>query len=145
MVVAILAIIVGVGMPSFTSAMDERRVIGAVDVLLSDIRYAQSEAVKRNTTVSIVFTTGSSWSYTVNTTPSKSTNGTDYSGTSLTSTFDSNTINFSPKRGTITQTLPAYVGITSAKGKVLRVEVDALSQPVACTTTSTGSYPACTQ
>ncbi len=143
-VIAVLAILLSVALPSFQNTMDRRRVIGAADILLADMRYAQSESVKRNVTVSVDFTTGSSWSYTINTDPVKTTSGADYRGTSLAATLTGGgaTMTFSPLRGTVSGT-PALILVTSELGNTLGVEVNALSHMRLCTTSGMGSYPAC--
>ena len=52
-VVAIIAILAGLAVPSFTTMMMKRSVQGAALSLVSDLRFARSEALRRSITVSI--------------------------------------------------------------------------------------------
>jgi type IV fimbrial biogenesis protein FimT len=51
--VAVLAIIVGIGLPSFQTMLERSRVDSAADSLADSFRYARSEAITRNTTVDV--------------------------------------------------------------------------------------------
>ncbi|MET4001286.1 type IV fimbrial biogenesis protein FimT [Marinobacterium sp. MBR-109] len=51
--IAVLAIIVGIGLPSFQSMMERSRLDSAADTLADSFRYARSEAITRNTTVDV--------------------------------------------------------------------------------------------
>lgn len=64
---AILAILLMVAMPSYTAFIEKRRITSAAEVVLADVRWARSEAIKRNTRVRIAFTVGTAgnWSYSV--------------------------------------------------------------------------------
>ncbi|MBV0932997.1 GspH/FimT family pseudopilin [Marinobacterium weihaiense] len=53
MVLAILAIIASIAMPSFMSMLDRARIEAAVTDIETTVRYARSEAIQRNDTVSI--------------------------------------------------------------------------------------------
>nr|WP_315488077.1 GspH/FimT family pseudopilin [uncultured Rhodoferax sp.] len=52
-VVAIVAILTGLAVPSFTTMMMKRSVQGAALSLVSDLRFARSEALRRSITVSV--------------------------------------------------------------------------------------------
>jgi prepilin-type N-terminal cleavage/methylation domain-containing protein len=57
-VVAIAAILIAVAAPSFLEFLDKRRVEGATSELATDIQFARSEAVSRNTEVRMTFGSG---------------------------------------------------------------------------------------
>lgn len=52
-VVALLGVLTSLAMPGFRSLLVSRTVQASADALITDMRYARSEAVKRSTTVSI--------------------------------------------------------------------------------------------
>lgn len=148
--IVVVAILMAIGIPSFLQTLDKRRLVGAADNLLANLRYAQSESIKTNTQITVSFTEGANWSYVVNSSPTKTTTGSDYQGTSITvATIGSITYNpltFDPKRGTMVQAPVAaasLITITSALGLQLGLEVSPLSHMRICTPNSVGGYPAC--
>jgi len=54
-VVALVAIILALAMPSFTSTLARKRLEGQASELATDIQYARSEAAQRNAAVGVVF------------------------------------------------------------------------------------------
>jgi type IV fimbrial biogenesis protein FimT len=108
--VAILAILAAIAVPSFQGTLERQRLIRTAEAVLADLRWARSEAIKRNKAVRVTFTTGASWSYTVNTdltssptTLLKTVNGSDFSAMTLSSaSFFGGTsyTTFDPIRGT---------------------------------------------
>ena len=54
-VVAIVAILVSIAVPSFRSWMTSQRVISTTGEIVSDLRFARAEAVATNSTVAVVF------------------------------------------------------------------------------------------
>jgi type IV fimbrial biogenesis protein FimT len=54
-VIAIACILAGSALPSFTESLDKRRVEGVSSEVGTDLRYARSEAVARNTGVRVSF------------------------------------------------------------------------------------------
>ncbi len=62
----IIVILTLVAIPLFTSLIQEHRVIGQAENLYYSLQYARSEAVKRNATIYVSFSTGSSWCYGLN-------------------------------------------------------------------------------
>jgi type IV fimbrial biogenesis protein FimT len=159
--ITIIGILLAIGLPSFQRTIDKSRLVGAADNLLADMRYALTEATKRNIVITITFTEGANWSYVFPTssTTTKTTNGSDYRGTSmLVSTEVSASdkkIFFDPKRSTLMLKDPitgdpipltsatTLVTITSALGAKLGLEVDPLSRMRLCTSTGVGGYPTC--
>lgn len=146
--ITIVGILAAIGIPSFQQTMDKKRLVGAADNLLADMRYAQSESVKRDVTIVVTFTDGANWSYVFNTSAgtTKTTSGNDYKGTSIEVTTTGKLLSFDPKRGNLSEA-PAnasvLVTITSAFGSKLGLKVDPLSRMHICTLTGTGGYPAC--
>lgn len=51
--IAVLAIVVGIGIPSFQSMLDRSRLAAAADDLAGALRYARSEALQRNAVVTL--------------------------------------------------------------------------------------------
>jgi len=148
--VIVMAILASLATPAFLDQIDRRRIVGAGDNLIADMRYAQAEAMKTNIEVDVVFTTGASWSYTMDTNPNKTTAGADYKGSSLAIsaavTSAANTITFNPKRNTISPT-PAsaenMVTVTSARGHSISLQVSPQSAMRLCTTSGLSGYPSC--
>jgi type IV fimbrial biogenesis protein FimT len=76
----VLAILAAVAMPSMGSFFARKRVEGVATELATDLQYARSEAVQRNTTVRITFGTGC---YVIHTVGSSATSCTQASGATL--------------------------------------------------------------
>ena len=66
-IVAILGILIALAAPSFTSLLERRKIIAAAEAIQSDLRWARSEAIKRNTDVTVSFTPGAGgiWKYVI--------------------------------------------------------------------------------
>ena len=64
-VVAIIGILAALAAPSYRDFVDRQKVLGAAEEVLSDLRWAKGEAIKRNVDVQIEFTPGANWSYSV--------------------------------------------------------------------------------
>jgi type IV fimbrial biogenesis protein FimT len=88
-VVAIIAILAALAVPSFTPILDKERITGAAEAVLANLRWARTEAIKRNKIIRVTFTTGSPWSYTIHADPTgsntllKTVNGSDFPSTTL--------------------------------------------------------------
>lgn len=144
--IAILAIMLMVALPSFQRTLDSRRLIGAADNLLSSLRYAQGESIKRNVTIEVNFTPGNNWSYTIGSDPVVNVSGAEYRGTSVAVTTANNRLTFDPRRGRLLEA-PAnaatVVTLTSALGSTIGLAVDPLSHMRLCSASGLGGYPAC--
>lgn len=120
---AIVAILAALAMPTYTSTIAKRRVIGAAEAVLSDLRWARSEAFKRNVNVRVTFTTGSSWSYAINADPEgshtliKSFSGSSFPDTALSSASFRPSVSYTtfdpvrgvnPNNGTVILTSGSY-------------------------------------
>jgi type IV fimbrial biogenesis protein FimT len=79
-VIAIMAILLAVAVPSFSSFLSKRRVENALTELTTDLQFARSEAAQRNVSVRITFGTGC---YVVHTVGSTATSCTQAGGASL--------------------------------------------------------------
>ena len=65
-VAAIVAIMAVLAVPSFSGMVQRQRVKNAADAVLSDLRWARSEAIKRGQEVTVKITPGTTnWEYTV--------------------------------------------------------------------------------
>lgn len=60
---AILGITLSLAIPSFQGLQERHRIIGAVEDLAANLRYARSEALKRNQEIAFSYSTGDSWKY----------------------------------------------------------------------------------
>ncbi|MCF7976651.1 MAG: GspH/FimT family pseudopilin [Chromatiaceae bacterium] len=105
--IAVLGVLVTLAAPTFTALIAKNRVLAAAETILSDLRWARSEAIKRNVKVRVVFDPGNPWSYRVYADPGsantliKTFNGTTFPGSTLTSaSFGSGSYTtFDPIRG----------------------------------------------
>ncbi len=63
--IALLGIIATLTLPSFTAFLDRSRLDGAIKTLDADLQWARGEAVKRNAVISVAFSAGLPWTYTL--------------------------------------------------------------------------------
>lgn len=63
--IAILAVLASLAAPSLQSMIERQRIIRAAEAILADLRWARSEAIKKNDEVRLIFSTGPSWSYSI--------------------------------------------------------------------------------
>lgn len=156
-VVAIIAILAAMAAPSFSSLLEKQRITGAAEAVLADLRWARAESIKRNRNVRAIFTTGSSWSYTIISDSNsngtfgdtvsgvadetiKSVNGSDFTATSLAAASFSGVAyaTFDPARGTASA---GGVKIDTTNLK-LKVNVSILGRISICTRDgSVSGYP----
>lgn len=149
--IAVLGVLASIAVPSFIDISERRRVVGAGDNLFANMRFAQSEALKRSTRVHLVFQAGNSWSYSICLTtdcsgagdPLRAVSGADYRGTSL--AVNTSPLSFDPKRGTLVQAPAATTAMLSLtlNTKNVGVQVDPNSQFQLCSTAGTGGYAVC--
>jgi type IV fimbrial biogenesis protein FimT len=132
-VIAIVAILAAVAVPSFTESMARRRLEGVANELSADLQYAKSQAASVNANVALVTT---AHGYTIGT----------YKTIALGSTIsltDAVTVTFEPHRA-----LPAAnasITVThSQTSSSLRVTTDAMGRIQTCSPGSSfGGYIAC--
>ena len=146
-VVAIIGIVVAIAVPSFSTMLENQRIKGAAEAVLADLRWARAEAIKRNAPVRVTFTTGSSWSYTINGDPTgtntllKTVNGSDFPSTALqTARFAGRVAftTFDPVRGTNLNNGTATI---TSNNLSAGVKVSTLGRVRICG--SMGGYDAC--
>ena len=149
-VIAITAILTALAVPSFSVTLDNQRISGAAEAVLSDLRWARSEAIKRNTEVRVTFTSGSNWSYTIDTVPVLATNdgilpktvyGSDFPSTTLSTASFSGGVaytTFDPVRGINSNNGTATIESDHYTGDVI---VSSLGRVRICGTL--GGYAAC--
>lgn len=156
---AILAIIASVAMPAMQHLQHNARLRGATEVLVSELRLAQSESFKRQQGVSVNFrTSGNGWcyGYSVGTacdcTQANSCTIDDaeqvrqhdqFPGVQILPGVSGNRFSFQSRRGTVTA---GNVTLTGENGNQLRVVVSGLGRIRTCTPTGPtrfSGYPTC--
>jgi prepilin-type N-terminal cleavage/methylation domain-containing protein len=128
-VIAILGILVVLAAPSFSRTIEKQHIVGVGETVLLDLRWARSESIKRNASVTVTFTDGAAnaWQYAI--TPAiKTVNSAiinDFDQVALSQNFSSNTLTFNPVRGTanagtIVLTSPNYTAnvVVSFLGRI---------------------------
>ena len=148
--VVIIGILAAIGVPSFQALMDKKRLEGAVDNVLADLRYAQSESVKQNVDITVKdFEEGINWQYEFHPplTVGAGASGASYKGTSMAVFTASKVITFEAKRSTVSQAPTSgslkAIELTSANGLKLGIEIDAGSRMGICTSSAVAGYPSC--
>lgn len=112
-VAAIVAIMAVLAVPSFSGMVQRQRVKNAADAVLSDLRWARSEAIKRGQDVTVTITTGTTpWQYAIYESGSpnliKLVSGSEFPGVALVSNTDN--VIFNSVRGTVTGNGTVTVG-----------------------------------
>lgn len=149
--IAILAIVVGVGLPAFNGWAQNRRLVGAAENIRAVVTYAQSEAVRTASSTQVTVTPGSTWVVQANTIPGKTVQSADYPQVSLalnSALFASGTITFEPKRAAIEE-----LNSSSPDQIILTVQTDTNNQVYLrgghtglvsiCTPNGVGGVPGC--
>lgn len=138
--VALLAVIMAIGIPSFNAIIERKHVEGAAEKLFADLQFAKSEAIKRNAQVFVTFDeTNQCYGLSLaagcscNTTPSdcqldsgvvKVIKMTEFGNTTIPTggvTFSGDEVFFDPRRGTTTKL--GHVEFQSPRGKQARVYI----------------------
>jgi prepilin-type N-terminal cleavage/methylation domain-containing protein len=152
--VAIMGAVAAIAAPAFQQQIERRRLMAAAETVLADLRWARSEAIKRNKVVRVTFATGDSWNYSISSrddptvgenTDIKAVSYTDYVKTTLSSVSFSGGVvrtNFNNVRGT------AGAGTVALKSTVnnyeLHVVLSLLGRSRICAVGSTmGGYDKC--
>lgn len=145
--VAVLAILVGVAVPSFQSTLDKRRLNDAGEQIYSDLQFARSEAIKRNANVSVAFRgTEGNWCYGINfgaacdcnETPgscqiagiTKVVDGSDFGNVSLAGSLAGADLVFEPMRGALQP--PGGTATLTLDNRNLNVVVSVLGRVRIC-------------
>lgn len=146
-VIAIVAVLAMIAVPSYTSMLEKQRLTNAAETLLSDVRWAKSEAIKRNVKVRISFTTTTPWSYTIvadsnndttfDETAIRTGSSAEFTGVSISSTGTS--ITFDPVRGTLVSITGSTVTLSTTNLSA-KVVISSLGRARLC---DFGGYEAC--
>jgi prepilin-type N-terminal cleavage/methylation domain-containing protein len=83
--IAIIAIVAAIAVPSYQSQIARQNLVLASENLVSDIKFARSEALKRSDEVEFAITSGANWSYVISDSTSneiKNVSSSNYSGIS---------------------------------------------------------------
>lgn len=142
--VAILAIVASIAVPSFQGLHERQRLVRVAETVLADVRWARSEAVKRNQSIQVIFTTvatGTNWQYEIKAGSStlKTVTGGNFSAVTLSNTnFTSHTVTFNPARGTAKNGGTIDIKTSHYTAKVI---VSSLGRVRVCGTV--GGYNAC--
>lgn len=157
-VLAIIGILAMATLPSAQSWITRERLIAVAEMVASDLQWARSESIKRNLPVTITFTSGSNWSYALNSTTAVvlpidcpapvsaikvicSSQNTDFNGISLAQQFVDNDMKFDNVRG-ITDESGAIT--LSSGAKSLKVQLSTLGRVHICSPTNkVAGYPDC--
>nr|WP_280818838.1 GspH/FimT family pseudopilin [Thiorhodococcus minor] len=147
-VVAILALLMGVAVPSMHEMLDRNRLKAAAQAVAEDLQWARSEAIKRNRPIALSLHP-STWCYGVtlasdlgcdcrgdqdapNGCELKRVSGTDYPGIRLSATFDRTT--FEPRRATARN---GSLSLQSSRGAAIKVILSRLGRVRLCSPNDT--------
>ncbi len=100
----IICLIVLMTVPAYTTLIENRALLATAEAIAEDLRWARSEALKRNTDVSITYSPGEHWSYRIETADGEQLKYLDnklpdFARTSLSENFRKDSTSFSPLRG----------------------------------------------
>jgi prepilin-type N-terminal cleavage/methylation domain-containing protein len=155
--VAVIAIVLSVAAPSFTSFLAKKRVESTMAELSTDIQYARSESVSRNAAVRLTYVSSSCYavhlstdaaSCTTTTNMIKTQSLTSGSTAALSAASNGYYIEFDPVRGLATFSdgnTPGAININSSNNAYqLRAAVCTMGRVVVCSpNTSFNGYPTC--
>jgi type IV fimbrial biogenesis protein FimT len=137
-VLAMLAILASLALPSMGAQLDRQRLVGAAEALAADINEARFEAARQGRNLHVQVSSGPAWCWSVATQSDcpcgqaqacelRKANGADHPGLV---TLQGAALQLTP-RGTIEQ--PGALRLVSARGLRLRVQVNALGRAHICT------------
>ncbi len=148
--ISIAAILIIIGVPLLTSHLEANKLKASANLLSQQLRYAKSEAIRRNANITVVFTTGSSWCYGITTQTSCNCNTSNncnlgavtsqsFTHTSLIITGFSNNFTFEGTRG-----LASVAGSVqfTMNTKSIKVAFNRLGKIYQCSD-NIGAYPTC--
>lgn len=124
-VIAIVSVIASIAAPSYLNYLDRQKLTAATEHMVSDLRWAKGEAIKRNSDILFEITSGANgaWSYDVSDSGSsiRTLSGSLYSEISLNTDF--NTFTFDHIRGLTTPASLKTVTLTSPQANESRITV----------------------
>ncbi|ATI04127.1 MULTISPECIES: GspH/FimT family pseudopilin [Cycloclasticus] len=157
--VVILGILLALAAPSFFEILERRKIVGATDLLHSDLLFAKTETIKRNKVIRISFKNKgtTNWCYgmkeevTCDCTTANDCDidgvervvkASDFPNVSSTWTFGSDTAEFDPIRGfvNLNDAGTATFSIGSADTNVV---LSITGRSRICSDTGIGGYPSC--
>lgn len=157
--VAILAICASIAVPALTSFKETLKLKGAAAQLLMELRWAQSESIKKSSALSVSFKDeNADWCYGFSLGTScdcnesdscmidgelRATDHTAMTSLLLKANVSGKRFTFNPLRGTVTA---GNVQLTGSGGKVIRVVVSGMGRIRTCSPSgdsNVGGYPIC--
>ena len=157
--IAILAICASIAAPVLTSFADTQRLKGAAEQLLLELRWAQSESIKKSSALAVSFKDeNANWCYGFSLDTSCDCDASDscmidgelrttshmaMTNLSLKANVSGKRFTFNPLRGTVTA---GNVQLTGNNGKVIRVVVSGMGRIRTCSPSgdsNVGGYPIC--
>lgn len=153
---AVLAVLVGIAVPSFQDTLNKRRLIGAVEQLYGDLQFARNEVFGRNRSIHVTsnIQADGAWCHGIDDTAAcnctvandcqvggmpKVTQGSDFKGVTLGS---ADTITFDPPQAYANNTTVIY----TLNGKQMKVIVSVLGRIRICSPSGSANitgYPEC--
>lgn len=147
-VIAIVAVLAAIAYPNFASFIEKQKLVSAAERLSSDFKWAKSEAIKRNDTVTIDFIDGASgsWGYTLSDSAGVIRSFTaadvaDYAIISMTQNFGADDTGFSPVIGNALEN--GTVSLVSDNGNDLQVVLSMLGRARLCSNAGLSGYETC--
>lgn len=147
-VITIIGILAAIAYPNFADFIERQKLASAAETMTSDLKWAKSEAVKRNDTITIDFINGvnGTWSYSLSDSDGliKAVSGADYSDfgiVSMTQNFGADDTGFEPVRGTSLEN--GTVSLTSPSGMDLQVIISSLGRARICSNGGLPGYETC--
>lgn len=142
--IAVLAIVLGMAVPSLMDYFDRARVKGAAEAVYADLRLAQAESVKQNLRVDVTLSTGANWSSKIEVidknnvaTELMTTSATAYPDATLSSTTTTK-LRFMPGRSEVrnaiadTPIADSTIVFASKKGKEARLLINRVGRISLC-------------
>jgi type IV fimbrial biogenesis protein FimT len=155
--ILVLAILVTVGIPSFTALLERHRLKGAVETLYTELQLARSVALRQNRPCYVDFNPGADWCYGLDDTAAcdcasagdcqvdgveKVVRATEYRGITLTSTtFTGDGTGFNARNGTALGAGEAL--FQGPQGTTAKVVLSALGRARICSDAAILGYPSC--
>ena len=152
--VAVVAVLLGVGVPSFASMIERQQLSGAAETFASDLRRARSDAIARGPGGSVTVTMNvdagaGTWSYSITNSgdaPTRNVDEADFSGVTATVT------GWGVSSGSASFSMSAIRGLSAAgEGSMtftsgassVTVERNLVGRIRLCTSSGDFRYPAC--
>lgn len=147
-VITIVAVLAAIAYPNFANFIERQKLVSSAERLSSDLRWARSEAIKRNESVTIDFVDGNngSWNYIISDEDGVIKSFTasdiaDYSIISMTQNFGADDTGFSPVIGNAIEN--GTVSFVSGNGSDLQVILSMLGRVRICSNAGLMGYETC--